>query len=89
LSPLLNSHDICGICKWEDDPVQNNDPDYSGGANHISLNEAKQAFAEGKALRPLKRAAIQRWKEREAALEASLLNDEEENAVPERELALV
>jgi hypothetical protein len=61
LSPLLSSHDICGVCKWEDDPIQNNDPDYSGGANHISLNEAKQAFAEGKALRPLKKAAIQRW----------------------------
>ena len=29
---------------WEDDNVQNEDPDYAGGANAISLNMAKQNF---------------------------------------------
>jgi hypothetical protein len=29
---------------WEDDPVQSADPNYRGGANHPSLNEAKENF---------------------------------------------
>jgi hypothetical protein len=36
-----DSYEICEICRWEDDPVQLSDPDYSGGANHISLNQAR------------------------------------------------
>ena len=31
--------EICVRCGWEDDPVQFDDPDYSGGANVESLNE--------------------------------------------------
>lgn len=31
---------------WEDDPVQFYDPDYRGGANHISLRKAQQNFIE-------------------------------------------
>ncbi|MDR0501302.1 MAG: hypothetical protein LBG97_08715 [Coriobacteriales bacterium] len=34
-------YDICAICMWEDDPIQNEDPDYSGGANDLSLNDYK------------------------------------------------
>jgi Cysteine-rich CPCC len=33
--------EICPVCYWEDDYVQNNDPIYKGGANGISLNDAK------------------------------------------------
>jgi hypothetical protein len=32
---------ICEVCGWEDDPIQFDDPDYKGGANRVSLNEAK------------------------------------------------
>ncbi|EEX8828996.1 hypothetical protein DWH00_004983, partial [Escherichia coli] len=39
-------YEICPICGWEDDPVQSADPDFSGGANSPSLNEAKRAFNE-------------------------------------------
>lgn len=39
-----NSFDICDICNWEDDGVQEADPDYPGGANKMSLNEARQAY---------------------------------------------
>jgi hypothetical protein len=39
-------HDICPVCGWEDDSAQNNDPDYDGGANYISLNEAKSVWKE-------------------------------------------
>ena len=36
--------EICPVCFWEDDNVQFNDPNYRGGANRVSLNEAKQNF---------------------------------------------
>lgn len=37
-------YDVCEVCYWEDDPVQFADPDYRGGANRMSLNEARAAF---------------------------------------------
>ncbi len=41
------SYEICPVCGWEDDPVQEDDPAYSGGANLMSLNEAKTAYING------------------------------------------
>lgn len=35
---------ICPVCYWEDDIVQLEDPDFSGGANEVSLNKAKENF---------------------------------------------
>ena len=35
---------ICPICYWEDDPVQFADPDYEGGANKVSLKQARENF---------------------------------------------
>jgi hypothetical protein len=32
------------VCYWEDDKVQFNDPDYKGGANRVSLNEARANY---------------------------------------------
>ncbi|MFN8635125.1 MAG: CPCC family cysteine-rich protein [Chloroflexota bacterium] len=40
------SYEICPVCFWEADPIQNDDPEYVGGANRISLNEARRNFAE-------------------------------------------
>jgi hypothetical protein len=40
--------EICPVCNWEDDPVQSKDPDFAGGANELSLNEAKKQFASAK-----------------------------------------
>ncbi|MBO1111681.1 CPCC family cysteine-rich protein [Bordetella petrii] len=37
-------YEICPICNWEDDPVQSADHDYSGGANALSLNQARQEW---------------------------------------------
>lgn len=36
--------DICKVCFWEDDGVQFRDPDYEGGANTVSLNQARKNF---------------------------------------------
>lgn len=38
------TYEICPVCFWEDDPVQLEDPDYRGGANDVSLNEARANF---------------------------------------------
>lgn len=38
------TYDICEICFWEDDGIQFDDPDYSGGANKVSLREAQLNF---------------------------------------------
>lgn len=40
--------DICENCGWQSDLVQEENPDYRGGANKMSLNEAKKAYKEGK-----------------------------------------
>lgn len=40
----LGSYAHCEICWWEDDPVQFADPDYEGGANAPSLNQARANF---------------------------------------------
>lgn len=39
--------DICNFCDWCDDAFQENNPDYKGGANKMSLNEAKEAYKNG------------------------------------------
>ena len=35
---------ICGVCWWEDDNVQACDPDNDGGANAVSLHQARENF---------------------------------------------
>ncbi|KEQ12214.1 CPCC family cysteine-rich protein [Endozoicomonas numazuensis] len=39
-----SSFDICPVCYWENDCIQNENPDYEGGANDISLNQAKENY---------------------------------------------
>ena len=39
--------DICEVCGWENDGYQEEHPDYAGGANIISLNQAKKAYKSG------------------------------------------
>lgn len=38
------TYEICPVCYWEDDPVQFEDPLYAGGANRVSLIQARQNF---------------------------------------------
>jgi anaerobic ribonucleoside-triphosphate reductase len=39
-------YDLCPICAWEQDDVQESDPDYSGGANYSSLRQAQKNFKQ-------------------------------------------
>jgi len=39
-----NTFQICPVCYWEDDGIQLHDIDYIGGANNVSLREAKMNF---------------------------------------------
>ena len=36
---------ICRECHWEDDPIAYDKPDFVGGANRVSLNQARQNCA--------------------------------------------
>jgi hypothetical protein len=38
---LDGEFDKCPVCYWIDDPIQMEDPDYHGGANISSLNQAR------------------------------------------------
>ena len=41
---VSEAYDICPVCYWEDDPSQAECPDCAGGANGISLIEAKRNY---------------------------------------------
>lgn len=45
-------YEICKECFWEYDPVQVEDPDYSGGANCHSLNEYQKIYEDLKSRNP-------------------------------------
>ena len=36
---------VCPVCWWEDDDVQLREPAYTGGANQVSLNDARANYA--------------------------------------------
>jgi hypothetical protein len=40
------TYHICGVCRWEDDPVQFHSLDFEGGANEVSLAQARRNFHE-------------------------------------------
>lgn len=48
---MVEEYDVCDVCFWENDPVQLWKPNTRGGANVMSLNEARKAHAEGKQVR--------------------------------------
>jgi Cysteine-rich CPCC len=43
------TYEICDVCKWENDPVQLAKPDLAGGANKLSLKQARRAFLSSQA----------------------------------------
>lgn len=51
-----NDYDVCEVCGWENERYQINHPDEDGGANYISLNEAREAWEKGIALNDARKA---------------------------------
>ena len=39
------TYEVCEVCGWEDDLAQYKNPDLEGGANSMSLNNAKKEYA--------------------------------------------
>ncbi|MBP3728766.1 MAG: hypothetical protein J6H18_00685 [Lachnospiraceae bacterium] len=37
-----NAYEICPVCGWEDDPLQRREEELEGGANRLSLREARK-----------------------------------------------
>ena len=43
---ITSTSDICSICGWQHDPVQESDPDHDDmGPNRITLRQAQDNFA--------------------------------------------
>ena len=42
--PPTGTHWICSVCAWEDDRAQYCDLDYTGGANKVSLRQARAHY---------------------------------------------
>ncbi|MEG0845152.1 MAG: CPCC family cysteine-rich protein [Raoultibacter sp.] len=38
--------DICPVCYWEDDATQFEDPQMQGGANFVTLDQARENFKD-------------------------------------------
>ncbi|MDD6683258.1 MAG: CPCC family cysteine-rich protein [Clostridiales bacterium] len=43
----LQDFEICSVCDWENEHHQMDHPDFGGGANNMSLNEAREAYKNG------------------------------------------
>ena len=48
LGDIEHCYYICNYCGWEDDSLQNDEPDYFGGANEMSLNQYKKFWDKNK-----------------------------------------
>ncbi len=42
--PPQNSYEICPVCYWENNSIQNNDETSESGANRYSLAEARENY---------------------------------------------
>lgn len=43
--PPCGERAVCPVCQWKDDPIQQENPDFYGGANELSLNETRRRYA--------------------------------------------
>jgi cysteine-rich CPCC protein len=43
-APGRATYEICPVCCWEDDGVQFDDPGLAGGANAVSLRQARRSY---------------------------------------------
>lgn len=47
----IDDFEICPVCDWVNEIVQTKNPDFRGGANHMSLNQARAAYRRGEPVR--------------------------------------
>lgn len=61
-----DDYDICPICGWENDGLQRDQEDYWGGANDLSVNEAKAVYSllQNKATKSKVSEIIDRYEQR-------------------------
>ena len=57
-SPPSGTYELCPVCYWEDDGVQFRDPSYAGGANQVSLQQARKNFHRYGASEPRFRESV-------------------------------
>lgn len=50
-SKVDGEFDVCKKCGWENDLIQRDHPDFRGGANKMSLNEAREAYRKGEKIK--------------------------------------
>lgn len=55
--------EICPACGWQDDKVQNEDPKFTGGANDMSLELAKEAYRRGTRVEKIKTSFSSAYRE--------------------------
>lgn len=42
-----NSLEMCDVCGWSDDAIQEENQNYKGGGNEMNLKEAVEAYKNG------------------------------------------
>ncbi|MCL2362929.1 MAG: hypothetical protein FWC73_14105 [Defluviitaleaceae bacterium] len=51
--------DLCPICLWQHDRIQENEPHFAGGANDLSLNQFRAEWLRQNAISVSKKTAYQ------------------------------
>lgn len=46
-----DDYEICSTCGWQDDDVQNDDPEFWGGANELCLREYREKWVKSQTVR--------------------------------------
>lgn len=51
--PEPNTYEMCQVCGWFDDPLQYEQPDYTGENNKLSQNEYRKRWQNGELPPPI------------------------------------
>lgn len=78
-------HDICEICLWQNDGIQNEQPNYSGGGNRECLNDYKAQWEKSEAFAALQVLLSASYGKNDSKNHSKFVTKEEFLAVAERE----